>query len=91
MDSKTVIVITDTNIKNNIASFISHVHFFSNILKKTLYHTANVIIMKAKLFAIRYKINQAVQIQDVSYIIIITDAIYTVEKIFDPSVYLHQQ
>ena len=47
--------------------------------------------MKAKLFAIRYRINQAVQIQDVSYIIIITDAIYTVEKIFYPSVCLHQQ
>jgi len=91
LDSKTVIVITDTNIKNNIASSISYVYFFNNLLKKTLYHIVNIISMEAELFAIRYRINQAVQIQDVSYIIVITDAIYAVEKIFDPSVYLYQQ
>ena len=36
--------------------------------------------MKAELFTIRYGINQAVQIQDISYIIVITNTIYVAEK-----------
>ena len=33
--------------------------------------------MKAELFLIRYRINQAVQVQNVENIIVITDAIHT--------------
>ena len=36
-------------------------------------------------------LNQAIQMQDVSHIIVITDAIHAVKKIFDPSMHLHQQ
>jgi len=46
--------------------------------------------MKAELFAIRYSINQTVQIQHISYIIVITNAIHTAKKIFDLSVHLYQ-
>ena len=35
----------------------------------------NILSIKAKLFAIRYSISQATQMQDVEYIVIITDAI----------------
>ena len=44
-----------------------------------------------KLFAIRCGINQAIQIQNTLCIIVITDSIHVVEKIFDSSMYLHQQ
>jgi len=60
-------------------------------LKKILHHTVNIILTEVELFAIKYRINQAVQMQDVSYIIVITDTIYAVEKIFDLFMYLHQQ
>ena len=91
LDPKIVIVIIDTSIKNNITFSISHVYSFSNPLKKTLYHTVNVPSTEAELFAIRCRINQAVQMQDISHIIVITDAIHAMEKIFDPSMYTHQQ
>ena len=35
----------------------------------------NVISTKAELFAIRYSINHATQIQDIAYIIVITNTI----------------
>jgi len=56
-----------------------------------LYHAVNVILAEVELFVIRSEINQAVQMQDVSCTIVITDAIHAVEKIFDPSMHLHQQ
>ena len=60
-------------------------------MKKILHHTVNIILTEVELFAIKYRINQAVQMQDVSYIIVITDTIYAVEKIFDLFMYLYQQ
>ena len=79
------------SIKNNVASSISHIYSFSNLLKKTIYHTVNVIPTEAELFAIRYSINQAVQVQHVSHIIVIMNAIHIVKKIFDLVVHLYQQ
>jgi len=38
---------------------------------------------RAKLFAIRCRINQAVQISDISHIMVITDTIHLVRYIFD--------
>ena len=90
-DPRMFVIISDMSIKNNVASFISHIHFFNNLLKKTLYYAINIISTEAKLFAIRCGISQVVQIQLVSYIIVITDAINIAKKIFDPSIYLHQQ
>jgi len=40
--------------------------------------------IEAKLFVLRYGINQALQIPEVSCIIVIKNPIYTVPKIFDP-------
>ena len=90
-DPKTVVIISDISIKNNIAFFISHIHFFDNTLKKTLYHAINVMPMEAKLFTIQCNINQIVQIQHALYIIVIANTIHTAKKIFDPSIYLYQQ
>ena len=57
LDPKTVVITTDTNVKNNITSSISHIHSFNNPLKKMLHHTINITLTEAELFAIRYGIN----------------------------------
>ena len=91
LDPRIVVIVSDTSIKNNIASSISHIHSFNNLLKKTLHHAINVTPTEAELFAIRCNINQVVQMQNVSCIIVITDAIHAAKKIFNPSMHLHQQ
>ena len=82
-DTKIIVVISDTSIKNNITTSIAYIHPKPNIIAKTIYQAINVILTEAKLFAIRYRINQAVQVTDTSYIIVITNATYSVRYIFD--------
>jgi len=50
----------------------------------------NVLSTKAELFIIRYSISQASQIQDIIYIVVITDAIPTVKNSFDMSLHPYQ-
>jgi len=87
---KTVVVVFDMSIKNQIAMSIMYVHFFRNPIIKTLYHMVNVTIIEAKLFAIGCGINQAVQITNINCIVIITDSIHTIHRIFNSSVHLYQ-
>ena len=54
------------------------------------HHAINVSTTKAELFAIRYDINQAVSILHIKCIIVITDLLHAVKKIFDSSSYLYQ-
>ena len=82
-DPKTVIVISDTSIKKNVATSVSHICSGYNILAKTIYHTVNVTSIKVELFAIRCDINQAVQVKNATNIIVITDAIYATRWIFN--------
>ena len=82
-----VIVVSDASIRNNIAIFIVHVHFFNNFLKKTYYHVINITLIEAELFAIRYRINQMVQVPDSSCIIVIIDILNVAHKIFDSSIH----
>jgi len=83
---------TDASNKNNVASSIVYIYFFKNLLKKMLYHTINIISTEAELFSIRYRINQAIQMQEVSHIIVITNIVYIAKKIFDSSMHpYHQQ
>ena len=91
LSTNTVIVISDVSIKNNVATFITHIHSHSSPIKKTFYHTINVSTTEVKLFAIKYGINQAIQIIDASCIIVITDSIYLAYYIFDPAIHLYQQ
>jgi len=60
-----VIVVSNTSIKNNITMSIVHIHSYLNSIKKTLHHTVGIIFTEAELFAIRCSINQAIQIPDV--------------------------
>lgn len=87
LEPNTIIVVFDTSIRNNIATSITHVHSFNNSIKKTLHHAIDITLIEAELFAIKCRINQAVQLPDLSHIIIITDAQHIVYKIFDFSIH----
>ena len=80
---QTALVITDTSIKNDIATSISHVHIVNRPLTKTVHHALFVTSTEAELFAIRCGINQACSNNTVSKIIVITDSIHAAKKIFD--------
>ena len=90
MDSNSVVIISDASIKNNVTTSISHIHLHSNDVKKTIHHAVNITSTEAKLFAIRYGINQAVQILNISYIIVITNVIHLVRHIFDSMTHPYQ-
>jgi len=62
---------------------IAHVYSSQNIVAKTIYHAVNVTSTEVELFAIRYGINQAIQVTDVLYIIVVADAIYLMRYIFN--------
>ena len=79
----TALVITDTSIKNNIATSISHIHSANHPLTKIVHHASFVTSTKAELFTIRCGINQACFTDNVSKIIIITDSIHVAKKIFN--------
>jgi len=86
----TAIVVIDVSIKNDIATFISHMHIANSSLIKTLHHTTFVMSTKAELFAIRCSINQASNKENVSKIIVITNSIHVAKKIFDSSLHPFQ-
>jgi len=83
-------VVSDVSIKNQVATSIMYIHSFNQPILKTLHHVVNVSNTEAELFAIRCSINQAVQIDDINHIVVVTDFIHTACRIFDSSVHSHQ-
>jgi len=75
-DSNSIFDIFDANIKNNV-------YLDYNITAKTIHHAVNITSTKTELFATRCEINQAIQVSDVFYIIVITDSIYLAKQIFN--------
>ena len=86
----TAIVIMDTSVENDIATSILHMYTYNNPITKTLHHAVHVTSTEAKLFAIRYGINQASNHNDISKIIVITNSIYVAKKIFNLSLHPFQ-
>ena len=86
----TAIVVTDTSIKNDIATSISHIYLVNHPLIKMVHHVAFVTSTEAELFTIRYSINQVCNKKNVSKIIIITDSIHVARKIFDNKFHSYQ-
>jgi len=86
----TAITATDTSIKNNVAMFILHTHIPNRPLSRTIHHSAFVTSTEAELFAIRCGINQALSVDNISKIIIVTNSIHVVRKIFNPLSHLCQ-
>ena len=85
-----VLVISDAGIKNNVVTSITYIHVHDRPIVKTLHHTANVTSTEAELFAIRYGINQAVSLPEISKIIVVTDSIHIARMIFNLPIHLFQ-
>jgi len=51
------IIASDASIKNNVTTFIVHIHTYNKPLTKTIHHVVLVTSTKAELFAIRCGIN----------------------------------
>ena len=66
-----MLIISDINIKNNIATLIPHICKGQEIIAKSVHYAINVNLTKAELFAIRCRINHTIYLQDVTHIIII--------------------
>ena len=86
----TTITVTDTSIKNNIATAISYTHIPNRPLSKMSHHSAFIMSTEAELFAIRCSINQASSVDNISKIIIVTDSIHVARKIFNYLPHLYQ-
>lgn len=85
----TAIVIADTGVKNNVATFVSHIQRKQNIISKAIHYAMNVTSAEAELFAMRCSISQATQFPGIQRIVI-TDAIPVARKIFDMSIHPYQ-
>ena len=70
---------------------IIHIYIHNILIIKIIHHVVNVTSMEAEFFAIRYSINQAVCLQNIFKIIIVTDSIHVARKIFDTSSHLLQK
>ena len=84
------LVIFDVGIKNNVATSITHIYICNKPIIKTIHHTTNVTSTEAELFVIRCGINQAINLLGILKIIIITNSIYVVKKIFNSATHLYQ-
>ena len=83
------IVISDTSIKNHVATSISHIHLYNKPIIKTIHQVVNITSTEAELFAIHCSINQAISIPNISCIIVITDSLHTTKRIFDSLIHLY--
>ena len=72
----TVVVVSDTSIKNHVTTSITYVHIHSSLVVKTIHHIVNIMLTKAKLFMIRCGINQASHLLNTKRIVIISDFIH---------------
>ena len=63
---------------------------FERAIASSTYHTMNVNSTEAKLFVIRYGIDQATKLHDILKIVIITEAILAMKQIFDTLIHLYQ-
>ena len=85
-----IIVVSDTSIKNHITTLISYIHFFNKPVVKTIYRAINVTTTEAKLFAIWCGINQAVANFNPNHIVVITNSLHAARRIFNFSVHPYQ-
>ena len=65
-DPKSVVIISDASIKNQIATSIVHVHIHDSLVLKTIHHAINVTTTETELFAIKCNINQAIYLNNIN-------------------------
>jgi len=79
INQNTILIIPNVSVKNNIITLVLHIQRGHEIIAKNIHYIMNVSSTKAKLFTIKYSISQATQIQNVTHIVIITNAIQVVK------------
>ena len=83
-------IIVNMSIINNVITSESYIQRKQDIIAKIIHHITNINSIEAELFAIRYGINYSLQLQDISHIIVVTDAIPTAKQIFDTLIHPYQ-
>ena len=83
------IIVSDTSLKNHVTTLILHIHSYNKPVVKTMHRAINITTTEAELFVIHYGINQVVANSDVSHIMIITDSLHALKRIFNSSVHLY--
>ena len=83
----TTIITSDAGIKNNVATSISYTHTYNKPIIKMIHHVVHVTSTEAELFVIRCSINQALNLDNMSKVIVTTDSIHVARKIFKPSIH----
>jgi len=81
-NSHSSVVIADISIRNNVTTSIVHIYLYNRPVIKIVHYAVNITTIEAELFAIRCRINQVISIPTTNHIVIITDSLYTVIKIF---------
>ena len=89
-DPRIAIIISDTSIKNQVAISIAYIYVHDNSIIKTLHYAINITSTETKLFMIRCGLNHATQLDNIEYIIVITDSLYMAKRIFDSFIHLYQ-
>ena len=90
ISSHMAIVVSNTSIKNDIATSVLHIYIQNKPLIKTVHHVAYITSTKAELFTIRCGLNQACNKEDISKIIVVTNSIHVAKKIFDTKSHPYQ-
>jgi len=86
----TTIIASDASIKNDVATSILHTYTYNKPIIKMIHHVVHVTSTKVELFAIICSINQALNLDNVSKVIVITNSIHMARKIFEPSIHPYQ-
>ena len=90
LDSSHALVVTDASIKNNVITSITHIHIHNKNVTKIIHYAINVLTTEAELFTIRCGINKATNIPGISKIIVITNLLHAVQRIFDSLLHPYQ-
>jgi len=90
LSSSIAIITFDVSIKNNVATSIIHMRIYNKPITKPIHHIVHITSTEAELFAIRCDINQAMNFNNISKIIIVTNSIHVARKIFNPLVHPYQ-
>ena len=84
------LIISNAGIKNNVATSIAYIHIYDRPIIKIIYHATNITSTEAELFTIKCSINQAVNLPEISKIVIVIDSIHTAKKIFNSAIHPFQ-
>jgi len=58
----TVLIISDTSVKNNMATLILYIYRGQEIITKSIHHTINITFSETELFGIKCSINHTTQL-----------------------------